>query len=607
MKWWCDTKSSEEECERAGDLISETASIEEYQQSWHRLGLEYATLFSNRVLVGYNWGSSDSAAKELWPTDMVSENLIKEIGESAVSKASSSPLKPTLVPHGNSWKIERAVRILDKFQFGVWRQTKSEEAAVRAFLDSYISGVGCVHSSYDEKTKILTADPVFYDNIIVDGRECVNRQPPRTYRIRKIVPTKAIEAQYGDLIAEKKKYVSYRSVGDQWEVVVEAWRIPDSDGKGGRHVKACRGRLLADEPWKHSWVPLVFFHYHDRLSGFYWPGGVEDLVPYQLRHNELNAAIKEAQDIACRPRLLVHANTQLDLGEWDNEAGRVTKWTGSEPRPMVWPTNLQELYAERERNRQSAFSHAGQSEAFAGANLPSGVRLDSSAGVREFRNMEDSRHLRRWTRFEEFRLEIARTHLRVLSRYPSAKAYTSIYHPPRARAAAKSIAFEAVKDLTEDCYSWTMEAAPLTQQSPAARRETIREYAAQGLIDGAQAKMLLTNPNLEWQDQLEQAAHDDIARHIEIMEDGGYEAPTEITALEYGVYRVTANIHRLRNYDDVDPEVIENHHKWIVTATSIGLAMAQPAPQPVEPGMEAVPTEVQEQPAELPPELQGQI
>src|SRR6266404_3554649 len=157
VKWFepGENESDADKAQRAGQLISDTASVEQYQHTWYELNLWNATLFSNRELVGVNWGLVRNDAKELWPTNLHTENLIEEIGESMLAKAASSPLKPSPVPHGKSWKIERAVRLLDQFIFGVWRQTESEDACVRAFLDAFISSVGCVQAVYDKDTKTL--------------------------------------------------------------------------------------------------------------------------------------------------------------------------------------------------------------------------------------------------------------------------------------------------------------------------------------------------------------------------------------------------------------------------------------------------------------------
>lgn len=571
-----DAPKADEETLRAQSLVSETAEIEQYQRSWHELNLWNATLYSNRELVGFNWGNTEGdASRELWPTNLHTENLIEEIGDAMLSKASSSPMRPSLVPRGKSWKTTCAVHIADTFVDAVWRQTQSEDAAVRAFLDGYISGIGAVRDVYDEETKTLTCEPLFFDNIIVDNRECLNRQPPRTIRIRTVVPRASVEAKYGELPGTQA-YADYRRIGSGYEVMVEAIRLPDSSGKGGWHSIACGGRMLVDEEWKEDWFPVEFFHYREKLSGFFSPSGVESLVPYQVRLNGLNDAIEESQDIRCRPRILAHANSQLDLSQWDNAAGRMLLWAGSEPKPFIWDTELGELYQERERIWAKAFSHAGISEMFAHADLAPGVRLDSSAGVREFRNMEDGRHLRLWTRFEDFRLRIAKMHMRVLGRHKSAKAFSVVSYSPRVSTAQQRVTFEAVKCLTDDKYGWDMAAVPLSQQSPAARRETLRDWVSRGLMDDAQAKRLITNPNLELEEDLEMASYDDVYRHISIMEKGGYEAPTELTNLTYGVKKVTANLHRLKQFEEENEadakelrDVIENHVKWIVHAVSI--------------------------------------
>jgi hypothetical protein len=59
----------------------------------------------------------------------------------------------------------------------------------------------------------------------------------------------------------------------------------------------------------------------------------------------------------------------------------------------------------------------------------------------------------------------------------------------------------------------------------------------------------------------------------------GYEAPTELTNTTLGIPKITANYHRLKNYDDVLPEILQNHIKWVVAAVAIQQAAVQPPPQ----------------------------
>lgn len=570
-QWWNPGDSPEEndKSDRAIALTSETASIEMRQSSWHELNLWNSTLFSNRELVGFRWGAIQ-AETELWPMNLRTENLVENIGEAMMSKASSSPLRPSLVPHGNSLEVEKAVREADDFVFANWRATQSEEACVRAFLDAFISDLGCVQVRWDASCKRLCVEPVFFDNVIIDNRETINRQPPRVHRIRKVLPKATVESMYDcDLEQNVDRYVDYRSVADGWVVLVEAWRIPNNKGEGGRHCVSCCGQLLVDEPWTEPYVDLVYFHWSDALSGFFGKSGVEQLVPYQMRQNELNDAIELSQDIACRARLLVHANSTIDVSQWDNEAGRFLMYAGVEPKPFLWPTNLNELYHERERNWKRAYSAMGISEMFANADLPQGVRLDSSAGVREARNMEDARHLRLWTRFEKFRLDVAKAGMRVLGRHPDADSYTVNAHPKASRPGARKIQYGAIKTLTEDDYNWSLEAVPLSSMAPAARRELIRDWASRQLIDPNEERRMEGNPNLERIEDLEMASQDDILRHMSILESGGYEAPTELTNLTYGIPKIRSNYQRLMDYEDVKQEVLDQHVEWILAGMAI--------------------------------------
>lgn len=582
-RWWLPGDDSPTtRRDRAMALATETAAIEMRQSTWHETNLWNGALYTNREMVGFRWGTIE-AHGELIPKDLRTENLVQEIGQALLAKAQQSPLRPSLVPHGNSFKVEKAVRRLDKLVAGTWRHIQAEEACIQAFLDAYIAGLGCVRVGWDQGSKSMTAESVFFDNIIIDNRECSNRSPPRHYRIRQVAPRSVVEARFNvDLGTEKTRAydVDYRQAADGWVVVVEAWRLPDNNGKGGRHCIVAAGHLLLDHEWDEPWVPLYFMHWEDPVSGFFPRGGVELMVPYQIRMNQLNDAIEESQDIACRPRMLVHGGTNIDVSQWDNEAGRLLGYTGMKPEPLVWPTNLAELLAERERVRQMAHAYMGVPVMFATGQPPDQMRFDSSAAQREFLNMADSRHLRLWETFESFKLAVAKGLLLVLGSAKGSEDFAATFHPGGSRARAEKIPYDAVRDLVEDQYSWTLDAKPLSTLSPAARRELVRDWQSRQLIDPNEARRMEGNPNLERIEDLEMASYDDILRHLQIMEEGGYEAPEEgLTNLVYGIPRVTQNYLRLKDYREDDEvaerdlqRVLESHQRWLAAAGAIQAA-----------------------------------
>jgi len=589
VKWWnaeVPTGVLEDEYsrDRAAALLTETAAIEQRQGSWHEFNLWNSTLFYNRELPAFRWGNL-AADQELFPANLRTENLVKSIGESMLSKACSQPLIPSPVPHGESYTAKRAVEKLQKFIAATWIQTSSENASVQAFLDAYVSSIGAAEVIYQNDT--LSVEPIFFDNIIIDNRECTNRSPPRTVRKRMAMPRVAVEAMYPDFKGgeQDRNYVEYREVAPDWVIFVEAYRRPDAKGKGGRHTAVCCNEILADEAWKEDWIPIVFLHWADPGSGFFSSSGVEECIPYQVTQNELNDAIKNVQDICSRPRIIAHANSGIDINQWDNEFGRILGYTGTEPKPFQWPTNLNDLYQERERNRAAAYSYFGLSEMSANADLPQQVRLDSSAGVREFKNMEDARHLRLWTRYEQFRLQIAHRFIDVLGRAGSKSSKFQVSYMGGEKSSAEMISWNDIKEVQKEQYTWTLEAVPLSSQSPAARRETLAAWQAQGKIKPNDDVAMIGNPDLERIDEQEMAGKDDIKRYMELMEAGEYESPAEYTDFTWGIPEVVANLKRLKRFKTgVHPEAIALHEKWILeainTQKSAIMAMQQQMPAP---------------------------
>lgn len=572
--------------ERAALIQAETSAIEDRQFAWHQLNLFYATCYNNRQISGFRWGANVDDQSELWPVNLRTENLVDSVGQTLLAKAASSPLRPTLVPHGGSWKMSRAVKTGDRFVYGLWRQTHSEEAALQMFNDAYTAGLGTLQISVTANQEVIV-EPVLFDNVIIDNRECPGRMMPRTFRIRKMVPIETIHATWGkdicedDITPSKGRYLTKRPQGHTWEPLIEIWRLPDPDGTGGYHGIIAAGRIVFEEVWDECWVPLVFMHWKDRLSGFFTKTGVEEVIPYQVRQNELNDVIEESQRIACGVGLMAPAATQFDWSQWKGNF-KIALYHGMEPKPLPLETKLVELYQERERNVDRLYNAMGLNGMFSMGEYAPSVRFDSSAGLREARNMEDARHLRLWVAFERARLELARTLLRVVNRLGKGD-FKVIYRPYGASFAGTEIQWEDIKLLNENDYEWEMAPASMAQMSPAARRETLMAKIARGQdanMGTGQDQQMSTHPDIELIERMELAAEEDIERHLEILEEGGYEKPSLLTNKTKGMWMVTANHHRLKRYSDVPRAILQNHERWVVDAVAQQLTAALPQGQP---------------------------
>jgi hypothetical protein len=587
-KWYDATKpeystASDEEFDRARaeDLIGETAGIENRQHSLHQLNLWNATLYSNRLLTGFSWGWHEPTDHDLTPCNLITENLVLSIGDAMLSRAASSPTRVKPVPRGASWGTYTQVRKLDRWLSGTWRDLQIEELLLQVFLDAYISGTGTLRFGYNPHKKKLTAERVFFDNVIIDNNECANTAKPRIERVRQVVPAVAVEEAYGIKFTEEergKQYSDRRKMGEGWVPVVEAWRMPGADGSPGRHTVASCGRLLLDEPWTRDTSDLVHFHWARRTTGWYRGGGVEQVVPYQVRLNEINEVIRDAQDLMARPRILVHTGSNVDVNSITNEVGRFVRYTGIKPEALTWDAVSGELYNERDRQVRSCFEFFGMSQMTAQAQLPSSVRLDSSAAVREFRVQEDQRFLDLWRRFEQARIDCANTMIDVMCDQPGD-------HETTWRAGGKfiveTIKWSEMADLQKDDYTWSLEAVSLIDQAPGSRMDTLSTWVAQGYIDPVRAGAMSGIPDLEAIQELETAPRDDLKRVINELENGDYEPPDPTMALAMGIGMVNNNVARLRSFQGVPKEVTEAHLQWLRQAIALTQqAIEQPQPPP---------------------------
>ena len=151
---------------------------------------------------------------------------------------------------------------------------------------------------------------------------------------------------------------------------------------------ATNGIILRESVWEHEWLPYVFYRYQDPVSGFYSSSVVEQVLPYQIRLNEINDVIRDAQDIMGRPRILVAEGSRVNPMEVDNVIGRFIKYTGIKPEAVTWSAINAELYNERDRLVRTCMEHFGLSQmatTVTHRRLLGSTLLPHSAGLTLFR------------------------------------------------------------------------------------------------------------------------------------------------------------------------------------------------------------------------------
>jgi hypothetical protein len=573
--WWESGEDSElpkEEVEkaRANSLVSTARNLEDIQREVHEQNLFSAQLYSNRELAAFDWGNSAMYRTSLSPVSRTGENLVLMVVDTLVSQIGKNRPKARPQTRGASWTLRQQAKRLDKFLYGEFIRNRVYEKGKQVFRDACIFGFGAMYVAMDGDDLVL--ERVFPDELMVDQMEVVATGKARYWYRRRVLPCEVVAATYKkkleDIEAEAKKVdydLDYRSVGTGHGVLVEGWQCA-LGSKVGRYVVAWGDVILVDRPYKMEGPPFAIYQWQPPLSGFYTASAVEQALPYQLRLNEINDVIRDAQDLMGRPRILVAEGSRVNPLEIDNLVARFIKYTGIKPEAVTWPAISAELYNERDRQVRICLEQFGISALASKVTPPSQARFDSSPAFREFNAIQDDRLADPAQRFERFYLDVAELMIRVIK--DSGKSPQTTWVSGGKNSRIEVISWDEI-DLDEDAYVLQLEATSVFDSTPSAIRDELEKQLGMGLITPEEYRLQLAHPDDESELSLQSAAADDIRRVIELLENGEYEPPTPIQDLVNGVQMVSLAALHMKKYDDVEPKVHLNFLNWVTAARAI--------------------------------------
>jgi hypothetical protein len=596
--WWeaapddADLDEEYVENQRASSLLSCARRLENAQAEIHQQNLWSAQLYSNRELAAFDWGTGQLYRASLAPITRTGENITVRVVDTMVSQVGKNRPKPKPVARGASFSTRQQIRLLDKFLYGEFQRNEAYEVGKQAFRDACIFGLGAIkvglEKSEDHGDR-LCYERVFPDEILVDQMEVVACGKIRHFYRRRVLPIEVVGATYGlsdeemDELVESQSaftYLDYRPIGRGWVVVVEGYQLAQ-DKSPGRWMVATQNCVLDEGVWPNEWLPYVFFHWQVPVSGFYSPSIVEQVLPYQIRLNEVNEVIRDAQDVMARPRILVAEGSRVNPLEIDNVVGRFIKYTGIKPEAITWPAMSAELYNERDRLVRTCLEQFGLSALATSVTPPPGARFDSSPAFREFNAIQDDRLSDPAQRFEKMYIDLAKRSVQVLD-HAGANPQT-VWYSGYKQSKAEVIKWHDIgHDI--DSYVMSLEATSIYSMSPAGARDELEKQLAMGLITPEQYRMELCDPDQESEYSLAAAASEDINRVLEVLESGEFETPTPEQDLVNGVNRITLGLLNLNKYKDVPAETKLNFINWITLAKAILQRGTEPENAPSVPG-----------------------
>lgn len=556
------------ERQRAASLLAAARDLESSQQEIHEQNLWSAQLYSNRQLASFDWGNGNLVRASLSPVSRTHENIVVRLVDTLVSQIGKNRPKPKPVARGASFTVRQSIQKLDKFLYGEFQRNHLYAQTKQVFRDACIFGFGCMKVSMEDSEvhgARVKYERVFPDEVLVDQMEIVATGKIRHFYRRRVLPIEVVAATYG--VSEESlrhdaghAYLDYRPVGKGWVPVIEGYQT------NGRWMVATPTKVLDEGPWEYDWLPYVFYHWQTPVSGFYSASVVEQCLPYQIRLNEINEIIRDAQDLMGRPRIFVAEGSRVNPMELDNAVGRIIKYTGIKPEAITWNAVSAELYNERERLVAQCLEQFGVSQMASSVTPPPAARFDSSPAFREFNAIQDDRLSDPAQRFEELHMELAQRTTDVIS--ASGENPKTVWYSGWRQSKAEEINWDDIKADSES-YVMTMEAVSIFSMSPSAARDELEKQLAMGLITPEQYRLELSDMDQEGAYTLAAAAAQDLNRVQELLESGKFETPTREQDLVNGVTQMTMAQLNLRKYDDVDPQIELNFVNWITLAQAI--------------------------------------
>jgi hypothetical protein len=220
-------------------------------------------------------------------------------------------------------------------------------------VESTLFGTGAVltygEDSGEDGGSIIT-ERVLLDELIFDETEAINgiKSLRTIYRKKWVHKELLLEkwADYGDAkdksrparghhgsAGEEPPRVGYSASAADMIAVYEGWHLPSkADGSDGRHVDRHRGDRArrprcSTGPWKRKRFPLSFLDWTRLPKGLIARSLAEELVPIQIRINELLETIDVGQRTLCVPKVFYRENT-INVDTWTNAFGELIQVDG---------------------------------------------------------------------------------------------------------------------------------------------------------------------------------------------------------------------------------------------------------------------------------------
>lgn len=427
--------------------------------------------------------------------------------------------KPMCLTTDADWRTKRKAKRLGRFLEAVLNQPQgaryadSWELGEDIFRDAEIAIGGVVKVTIDVARERIDHTRVPAYEVLVDPVEARDGDPQNWFQ-HYPMDRETVKARFGNPKGASKEELlrlaaAIEAAGEMSEMnteqalaqrtadiirICEAWHLPPSVDKPGKHVIATTGGILVEEEYDWPWPPFAFDVWSKEAFGVWGTGLVECGANQHDKINELARNMHERIRLGCTKYIYFRPGS-IDIDQQKRNDGVVfvpVLDNGGMPQESNTPPVTQAEIQLLDREYQLYFNVQGVSQMAAEARKEPG--LESGVALQTVDNKAAARFLPKSRAYELFFMRLAQLDIRAMRDLAVAKpGYVARFPGKRF---LETIPWKDV-DMSDDMY--TIRVAPVSALSsdPAERLEIVEKLVGMGFISREKYLDLLGMPDLD--------------------------------------------------------------------------------------------------------------
>src|SRR6185312_3667044 len=452
-------------------------------------------------------------------------NLCASVIDTVTAQVAKNKVVPTFITSGAKWGLQKKAEALSKFAEGLFYEQDAHNKVTYQARDAAVWGDGYIYV-YRNKEDRVCYKRILPHELTWDLIESLSGSVRQLHRVY-IEDRGILISEYPDqeALINTCNPASYQDIGGAGTaadliIISESWHLPSNkDAKDGVYVKSLydMGKVLAKKEYKYDYFPFEDLQYSKRLVGIDGQGACERLMNLQGEINRLMILDQKSRWMSASFKILSHISDKIPQQHFNNEVGPIIKWAGSVPPQYITPSPIDPSNEIKiDSLIAKGYQQEGVSQLAASNVKPMGI--NSGTALRTYDTIVEDRQLFFGQRVEGASLGLIKKSIDLTKEIYAEKGTYKVQY-------ASNNFLEEIdwKDINLSMEEYWLKAFPTSElpEEPAAKLQTVQEYAQAGFITPRAARRLLRMPDVEMADMLADAAEDLICKSIEsVIYDG---------------------------------------------------------------------------------------